>query len=127
MSYTSSGSQVMKNTSAVNARHNYSEDKKSLQMSDTNYLQSRIWWLGISLMVFGELGNFIAYGFAPASTIAPLGTATLVTNAILAPILLNEVFRTRDFIGILFAIIGATGVVFSSKSKETQLSSELII
>lgn len=59
----------------------------------------------------------IAYGFAPASTIAPLGTTTLVSNAILAPILLNERFRKRDFIGITFAIIGATGVVYSSKSK----------
>ncbi|CAO3652806.1 unnamed protein product [Mucor hiemalis] len=78
-------------------------------------------------MILGELGNFIAYGFAPASTIAPLGTTTLVSNAILAPILLNERFRKRDFLGISFAIIGATGVVYSSKSKETDLSPELIL
>ncbi|CAO3652810.1 unnamed protein product [Mucor hiemalis] len=125
-SYTSSGSQVIQNTSA-NARRSYNEDKKSLHSSDTNYLQSRIWWLGISVMILGELGNFIAYGFAPASTIAPLGTTTLVSNAILAPILLNERFRKRDFLGISFAIIGATGVVYSSKSKETDLSPELIL
>lgn len=64
----------------------------------------------------------IAYGFAPASTIALLGTTTLVSNAILAPILLNEKFRKRGFLGLIFAIIGATGVVYSSKSKETDVS-----
>lgn len=26
---------------------------------DTNYLRSKIWWLGIALMVVGEIGNFM--------------------------------------------------------------------
>ena len=29
-------------------------------------------------MVLGEVGNFMAYGFAPASVVAPLGTTTVV-------------------------------------------------
>ena len=29
-------------------------------------------------MALGELGNFSAYGFAPASLVAPLGTTTVV-------------------------------------------------
>ena len=29
-------------------------------------------------MVFGEIGNFSAYGFAPASLVAPLGTTTVI-------------------------------------------------
>lgn len=33
---------------------------------------------GILLMVFGEIGNFSAYGFAPASLVAPLGTTTVI-------------------------------------------------
>ena len=33
---------------------------------------------GIILMVFGEIGNFSAYGFAPASLVAPLGTTTVI-------------------------------------------------
>jgi uncharacterized membrane protein len=67
------------------------------------------------------LFGFLAYGFAPASTIAPLGTATLVSNAILAPCLLNEQFRTRDFFGVLFAVCGAAGVVWSSKTHEVKV------
>ncbi|CDH60614.1 duf803 domain membrane protein [Lichtheimia corymbifera JMRC:FSU:9682] len=93
---------------------------------DTNYLRSKIWWLGIALMVVGEIGNFMAYGFAPASTIAPLGTTTLVSNAILAPVLLDERFRKQDFLGIIFAILGAASVVSSSKSHEFKLSPELV-
>lgn len=29
------------------------------QEYDTNYLRSKIWWLGIALMVVGEIGNFM--------------------------------------------------------------------
>ncbi|KAI8387005.1 magnesium transporter NIPA-domain-containing protein [Blakeslea trispora] len=94
---------------------------------DTEYLKSKLWWLGISLMILGEVGNFVAYGFAPASTIAPLGTTTLVANVILAPLMLKEVFRKRDLVGVVLAVTGAAMVVFSSNSEETALSPELIM
>lgn len=60
----------------------------------------------------------LAYGFAPASTIAPLGTTTLVANVILAPLMLKEVFRKRDLIGVFLAVSGAALVVFNSNSEE---------
>ncbi|ORX43017.1 DUF803-domain-containing protein, partial [Hesseltinella vesiculosa] len=91
------------------------------------YLHSKTWWLGILLMVAGEAGNFMAYGFAPASTIAPLGTVTLVSNAILAPCLLNEQFRLRDLFGVLFAVSGAASVVWGSKTHDIKLSPELLM
>ena len=34
-------------------------------------------WLGFALMNVGETGNFISYGFAPASVVAPLGTVSV--------------------------------------------------
>ena len=37
-----------------------------------------MWWAGVSMMVIGEVGNFSAYGYAPASLVAPLGTTTVV-------------------------------------------------
>ncbi|KAI7861793.1 magnesium transporter NIPA-domain-containing protein [Spinellus fusiger] len=94
---------------------------------DSDYLKSKLWWLGISLMVLGEVGNFVAYGFAPASTIAPLGTITLVANVILAPLMLKETFRLRDFMGVLLAVMGAATVVLSSNSEETALSPDMIM
>jgi hypothetical protein len=35
---------------------------------------SLVRWIGFLLMNIGEIGNFISYGFAPASVVAPLGT-----------------------------------------------------
>ena len=34
--------------------------------------------VGLILMVLGEIGNFSAYGFSPASLVAPLGTTTVI-------------------------------------------------
>ena len=31
------------------------------------------WWAGMLLNIGGELGNMFAYGFAPASVVAPVG------------------------------------------------------
>ncbi|CAB4410423.1 unnamed protein product [Rhizophagus irregularis] len=55
-------------------------------------------WAGIFLMIIGELGNFMAYAFAPAS----------------------------DLMGIFIAIIGAVVVVVNSKSDEVKLTPEAI-
>ena len=44
----------------------------------SDYLKSCLWWLGIGIMILGEGGNFLAYGFGPASVVAPLGTTTVV-------------------------------------------------
>lgn len=69
-------------------------------------------------IILVKITHLVAYGFAPASTIAPLGTTTLVANVILAPLMLKEVFRKRDLIGVILAVSGAAMVVFSSNSEE---------
>lgn len=89
---------------------------------DTEFLHSKLWWLGLALMTIGEAGNFISYGFAPASLVAPLGAVALLSNVIISPILLKERFRPSDIGGILLAIIGAVTVVFSSKQNDVRLN-----
>ncbi|KAF7721161.1 hypothetical protein EC973_005158 [Apophysomyces ossiformis] len=101
--------------------------QEQTKTADTDYLKSKLWWLGISLMILGEVGNFVAYGFAPASTIAPLGTTTLVANVILAPLMLKEVFRKRDLLGVVLACTGAATVVLASNAEEGALSPELVM
>ncbi|GAK64072.1 DUF803 domain membrane protein [Moesziomyces antarcticus] len=88
---------------------------------DTMFLHSKLWWLGLALMTVGEAGNFISYGFAPASLVAPLGAVALLSNVIISPILLGERFKPSDIGGILLAIIGAVTVVFSSKQNDVRL------
>jgi hypothetical protein len=72
-------------------------------------------------MTIGEAGNFLAYGFASASTVSPLGVVALVSNCVIAPLMLKEPFRIRDFWGVVVAITGAVVVVLSAKHSETKL------
>ena len=85
------------------------------------YLKSPIWWLGITLMTVGETGNFLAYGFAPASIVSPLGVVALISNCLIAPMMLKEKFRKRDAWGVLIAIAGAVTVVLSAKQSEKKV------
>ncbi|ORZ39842.1 magnesium transporter NIPA-domain-containing protein [Catenaria anguillulae PL171] len=92
-----------------------------------HYTRKPIWWLGVVLMLLGETGNFMAYGFAPASVIAPLGTVALISNAIIAPTFLGESFRRRDLVGVLLAICGTVIIVTNGKSSEEQLDSTALL
>ena len=96
-------------------------EKPSHQGARKSYLKSPYWWVGIILMTCGEAGNFIAYGFAPASIVSPLGVVALVSNCIIAPMLLKERFRQRDFWGVAIAIGGAVTIVLSAKNSETKM------
>jgi hypothetical protein len=65
------------------------ESPKDKLVREGAYLKSRLWWFGLLLIATGEggrfsmqvrrtklilSGNFLSYGFAPASVVAPLGT-----------------------------------------------------
>ncbi|KAI1094574.1 DUF803-domain-containing protein [Rostrohypoxylon terebratum] len=88
---------------------------------NSSYLKSTSWWIGQVLMTVGEMGNFLAYGFAPASIVSPLGVVALISNCVIAPIFFGEIFRTRDFWGVVIAVGGAVTVVLSAKTEETKL------
>ncbi|KAH6624528.1 magnesium transporter NIPA-domain-containing protein [Chaetomium sp. MPI-SDFR-AT-0129] len=98
--------------------HGNSKDKPKVA---STYLQDPYWWLGQVLITVGEMGNFLAYGFAPASIVSPLGVVALVSNCVIAPIFFKERFRPRDFWGVIIAIGGAVTVVLSAKTEETKL------
>lgn len=89
--------------------------------ASSSYLRSPYWWLGQVLISLGEMGNFLAYGFAPASIVSPLGVVALISNCIIAPMLFNETFRHRDFWGVAIAVGGVVTVVLSANQQETKL------
>lgn len=93
----------------------------------SSYLKSPYWWLGQILITVGEMGNFLAYGFAPASIVSPLGVVALVSNCIIAPIVFKERFRSRDFWGVVIAVFGAVTVVLSASSQETKLDPHAVL
>ena len=60
------------------------------------------WWVGLLCMFVGEIGNFVAYGMAPASLVSPLGAITVISNAVLSKVMLNEPMP-RQKVGIRVA------------------------
>lgn len=42
------------------------------------YFKTKTWWLGLFLMLLGELGVFASYAFAPLSLIVPLGAVSVI-------------------------------------------------
>ena len=94
--------------------------------NEKSYLRSPIWWLGISMMTVGEAGNFLAYGFAPASIVSPLGVVALISNCLIAPFLLRERFRWRDGLGVVIAVMGCVTIVMSASTSNPKLDPDKI-
>ncbi|TDZ74301.1 putative magnesium transporter NIPA7 [Colletotrichum trifolii] len=124
--FSSQGQQESSETDPLTASFRSEESGGSDYSGDdekaaSTYLQSPYWWMGQVLITLGELGNFLAYGFAPASIVSPLGVVALISNCIIAPILFKEKFRQRDFWGVVIAVAGVVIVVLSAKQEETKL------
>lgn len=96
-------------------------DKDGKKGEGKSYTSSPLWWLGLTLMFFGECGNFLAYGFAPASIVSPLGVVALISNCVIAPVMLKEPFRGRDGAGVVVSILGAVCVVMSAEKEEVKV------
>lgn len=90
--------------------------------AEGGYLRSKLWWAGLGLMGLGETGNFVSYGFAPASVVAPLGTVALIANCFFAPLILRESFTRRNVLGMTLAIVGAVTVVWSASDSNPRVS-----
>lgn len=71
------------------------------------FLWNPTWWMGTFLMAAGEVGNFAAFAFAPASLVAPLGAWSVVLSAILAHLFLGESISNGNLIGIALCVAGA--------------------
>ncbi|KAM4062212.1 magnesium transporter NIPA domain-containing protein [Hirsutella rhossiliensis] len=106
--------------SSANTDGDDDDDDEQAKVAST-YLKSPYWWLGQILITLGEMGNFLAYGFAPASIVSPLGVVALVSNCIIAPAMFHEKFRGRDFWGVVIAVAGVVTVVLSANQEETKL------
>lgn len=102
------------------------EDESPSQKPRKSYLRSPLWWIGITLMITGEAGNFLAYGFAPASIVSPLGVVALISNCLIAPLFLHERFRKRDLLGVIIAVGGTVTIVISAQGSNPKLGPDQI-
>lgn len=93
--------------------------------SERSYFRSSWWWLGVLLMTAGETGNFVAYGFAPASVVSPLGVLTLVSNCVIAPTFFGERISQRNILGVTVTVVGTLLIIKSVPSGAAQTPSTI--
>lgn len=85
------------------------------------YYTSVVWWFGVILMGVGEMGNFAAYGFAPATLIAPLGCVSVIGRCDLFPNPQHTHTRYPRLVGDVKAALGLSPI----KTGPAEFSSSL--
>jgi hypothetical protein len=85
-----------------------------------NYLSGWMWRIGLFLVFFGSLADFAALSFGPQSLVAPLGSLTLVSNVLFAPLLLRETIGRWDVLATALIVTGSSvAVLFGSHDAAT--------
>ncbi len=74
------------------------------------YLKNAWWWGGMTLMVIGEICNFIAYAFTDAILVASLGALSVVISTVLSAIFLKERLSAVGIVGCVLCILGAVNI-----------------
>ncbi|XP_031495787.1 probable magnesium transporter NIPA6 isoform X1 [Nymphaea colorata] len=86
------------------------------------YLLEPLWWVGMISMIAGEIANFVAYIFAPAVLVTPLGALSIIVSAVLAHFMLNERLQKMGMLGCLLCIVGSTVIVLHAPSEHSLTS-----
>ncbi|KAF3331930.1 magnesium transporter NIPA3-like protein [Carex littledalei] len=86
------------------------------------YLKEPLWWIGMITMIVGEIANFVAYIFAPAVLVTPLGALSIIVSAVLAHFILKEKLQRMGVLGCLLCIVGSTIIVLHAPEEETPTS-----
>ena len=82
------------------------------------YFNEWLWWAGLLSMGAGDVTNFAAYAFAPATLVTPLVTLSVLVSAILSSYFLNERLNLHGKIGCLLSILGSTVMIIHAPKKE---------
>ena len=78
------------------------------------YLKNAFWWAGMTLMIVGEICNFVAYAFVDAILVTPLGALSVVVTTILSAIFLKERLSFVGKVGCFNCIIGSVVIVMNA-------------
>ncbi|XP_027916672.1 probable magnesium transporter NIPA6 isoform X2 [Vigna unguiculata] len=73
-------------------------------------------------VIVGEIANFVAYIYAPAVLVTPLGALSIIVSAVLAHFLLKEKLQKMDVLGCLLCIVGSTVVVLHAPEEKSLTS-----
>lgn len=91
------------------------------------YLKQWLWWTGLITMGIGEAANLLAYAFAPAALVTPLGALSVLVSTVLSSKFLQENLNFIGKIGCFLCILGSViFVIHSPKAEEVTTFTDLI-
>lgn len=106
---------VLKKAGLLKANVKYNEEAGE----GYGYLKNALWWTGMTLMIVGEIFNFVAYAFVDAILVTPLGALSVVVATILSAIFLNERLSFVGKIGCFMCIIGSVVIVMNAPAESS--------
>ncbi|KAJ5571747.1 hypothetical protein N7535_005407 [Penicillium sp. DV-2018c] len=83
------------------------------------YLKNFWWWTGMTLMIVGEICNFVAYAFVDAILVTPLGALSVVITTILSAIFLKERLSFVGKVGCFCCIIGSVTIAMNAPEQSS--------
>ncbi|KZT63689.1 DUF803-domain-containing protein [Daedalea quercina L-15889] len=83
------------------------------------YLKSPLWWTGMTLMILGEICNFVAYAFVEAIVVTPMGALSVVICAILSHFFLAEKLSFFGWLGCGLCIVGSVIIALNGPQEST--------
>ncbi|KAF2787585.1 DUF803-domain-containing protein [Melanomma pulvis-pyrius CBS 109.77] len=104
---------VLKKMGLLKANVKYNEEAGE----GYGYLKNAWWWSGMTLMIIGEICNFVAYAFVDAILVTPMGALSVVVTAILSAIFLKERLSFVGKVGCFNCIIGSVVIVINAPSQ----------
>jgi drug/metabolite transporter (DMT)-like permease len=106
---------VLKKVGLLKANEKYNE----VAGEGYGYLKNAFWWTGMTLMIIGEICNFIAYAFVDAILVTPLGALSVVITTILSAIFLKERLSLVGKVGCFMCITGSVVIVMNAPSESS--------
>lgn len=101
---------VLKKVGLLRANEKYNE----VAGEGYGYLRNAFWWSGMSLMIIGEICNFVAYAFVDAILVTPLGALSVVITTILSAIFLKERLSMVGKVACFLCIVGSVVIVMNA-------------
>ncbi|KAF7594310.1 hypothetical protein BBP40_009710 [Aspergillus hancockii] len=106
---------VLKKTGLLRANVKYNEEAGE----GYGYLKNFYWWAGMTLMIIGEICNFVAYAFVDAILVTPLGALSVVVTTILSAIFLKERLSFVGKVGCFTCILGSVVIAMNAPEQSS--------
>jgi drug/metabolite transporter (DMT)-like permease len=106
---------VLKKVGLLKANEKY----KEVAGEGYGYLKNAYWWGGMTLMILGEVLNFVAYAFTDAILVTPLGALSVVITTVLSAIFLKERLSMVGKVACFLCIVGSVVIVMNAPQESS--------